>query len=286
MRMLPVLALMAIPPLWPAGSAFGACPDDAEVATYLAEYRQATMTKGMPSVATLEDALCAQGKLVRALIPIKGPVAGYKAGFTSEAIQKAFDIAHPLRAVLLRDMLLEDGAELPAAFGARPLWEADLMVRVSRAGLHRAKTPLEALDYIDAVVPFMELPDVMFDPDVKMTAAGLVAINVGSRLGALGRPIAVERSQAFADRLAAMTVVIEENGKEIGRASGSVLMENPLNSAIWLAKDLAKSGVTLQPGELLSLGSFLPLQKPRAGATATVRYLGLPGDPAVSVTFR
>jgi 2-keto-4-pentenoate hydratase len=86
--------------------------------------------------------------------------------------------------------------------------------------------------------------------------------------------------------LAAMTVVIEENGKEIGRASGSVLMENPLNSAIWLAQDLEKSGVILKPGDLLSLGSFLPLQQPKPGARVAVRYLGLPGDPAVSVTFR
>ena len=90
-------------------------------------------------------------------------------------------------------------------------------MRFDRAGLHRANTPLEALDYIDAVIPFMELPDVMFDADVKMTAPRLVAINVGSGLGALGQPIAVERSQAFADMLAAMTVVIEETAARAAR---------------------------------------------------------------------
>ncbi|HUF22044.1 MAG TPA: fumarylacetoacetate hydrolase [Burkholderiales bacterium] len=280
------LAVAALCQLAVATASFAACPDDPEVAAYLADYQHTRLTRGMPSVATLADGLCAQKKLVLRLSGELGPVAGYKAGFTNEAVQKAFGISHPIRGVLLRDMLLADGAALPATFGARPLWEADLMVRIGRAGLHRAATPLEALEYIDAVVPFMELPDTMFDPQVKMTASGLVAINVGARLGALGRPITVERSQAFVDLLAAMTVVIEENGVELGRAPGSVMMGNPLNSAIWLAQDLAKAGVILKPGDLLSLGSFLPLQQPKPGTTVAVRYLGLPADPVVSVTFR
>jgi 2-keto-4-pentenoate hydratase len=63
-------------------------------------------------------------------------------------------------------------------------------------------------------------------------------------------------------------------------------MGNPLNSAIWLAQDLEKAGVILMPGDLLSLGSFLPLRQPKPGTRVVVRYLGLPGDPAVSATFR
>jgi hypothetical protein len=46
MRTLPALALMATSPLWPAGNAFRACPDDTEVAAYLDDYHQATATKG------------------------------------------------------------------------------------------------------------------------------------------------------------------------------------------------------------------------------------------------
>jgi 2-keto-4-pentenoate hydratase len=37
---------------------------------------------------------------------------------------------------------------------------------------------------------------------------------------------------------------------------------------------------------VLSLGSFTPPLKPEAGMTVTVRYEGLPGNPAVTVRFK
>jgi 2-keto-4-pentenoate hydratase len=83
-----------------------------------------------------------------------------------------------------------------------------------------------------------------------------------------------------------MTVVLLEDGRELARGPGSAIMENPLNSAMWLARDLAKAGIELEPGDVLSLGSFLPAQPPKAGTKGTARYVGLPGDPAVSVTFK
>jgi hypothetical protein len=39
-------------------------------------------------------------------------------------------------------------------------------------------------------------------------------------------------------------------------------------------------------GDVLSLGSFTPPLKPEAGMTVTVRYEGLPGNPAVTVRFK
>ena len=55
---------------------------------------------------------------------------------------------------------------------------------------------------------------------------------------------------------------------------------------MWIAQDLDRSGTRLKAGDLLSLGTFLPPQAPKPGTTATVRYLGLAGDPSVSVSFK
>ena len=57
---------------------------------------------------------------------------GYKAGLTNPAVQKRFNASAPVWGVLYAPMLLQDGATVDAAFGARPLFEADLLVRVSR----------------------------------------------------------------------------------------------------------------------------------------------------------
>jgi 2-oxo-hept-3-ene-1,7-dioate hydratase len=113
-------------------------------------------------------------------------------------------------------------------------------------------------------------------------------VNVGFRGGVTGQEIPVQVTQAFADSLSTMTIVMvdeADGNKELGRAKGSAIMGNPLNAAIWLAKTLKQSGITLQKGDLLSLGSLIPAQPTKPGMRVRIQYIGLPGDPAVSVAF-
>jgi len=266
--------------------ATAACPSAEEVGAYVAQFVQRTPSNGLTSVQGMQDARCAQEKVTRQLAAQLGPVVGYKAALTNPAMQERFGVTEPVHGRLLKHMLLPDGVEVPAGFGARPLWEADLLVVVKDAGLHRARTLREAAESISHVVPFMELPDTMLAEGVPFTGPALVAINTGARFGIVGKRIRMQTDDAFIDSLGSMTVVLAEDGKELARGPASVVMGHPLNAAIWLARALERDGVRLKPGDLLSLGSFLPLQPPRAGATASVQYIGLPGDPGVSVRFR
>jgi 2-keto-4-pentenoate hydratase len=270
-----------------AASARGACPGDGEVAGFISDYRSMTIAKGFGPELSMDDALCAQSKVVRRLGESLGPVVGYKAGLTNPAVQARFGVTHPVRGVLLRDMLVTSGAEVPAKFGSRPLWEADFIVVVKDPeGLLRASTLREAAQSLSHAVPFMELPDLVLDPKETLNGPALVAINVGARMGALAERIPMQATDEFIDSLASMTVVMREDGKEFARGPGSAIMGNPLNSAMWLARDLERSGIRVKPGDLLSLGTFLPFQPPKPGTTVTVQYLGLPGDPSVTVRFR
>jgi 2-keto-4-pentenoate hydratase len=81
-------------------------------------------------------------------------------------------------------------------------------------------------------------------------------------------------------------VMTDQDGKELGRAKGSALMDNPINSVMWLAQDVAKHGMRMQPGDKLSLGGFIPPTPTQPGLSVKVQYLGLPQDPSVSVTFK
>ena len=60
-----------------------------------------------------------------------GKPIGYKAALTSEAAQRNFGVREPVRGVLLADIMLKNGAKLPAKFGALPRYEADLIVIVA-----------------------------------------------------------------------------------------------------------------------------------------------------------
>ena len=109
----------------------------------------------------------------------------------------------------------------------------------------------------------------------------------GARLGVVGKPIPVEATQAFADALLNLRVVVtDQDGRELARGNGSAILGHPLNAVMWLHEDLARGRVRLKPGDVLSLGSFAPPLVPKTGTKVTVRYEGLPGNPAVSVRFK
>ena len=82
-------------------------------------------------------------------------------------------------------------AEVPAAFGALPNVESDLLVRVRDEGINDAGNDHVAiLRHLDQVIPFIELPDLVMPPG-KLDGPNLLAINVGARLGVSGAPIPV-----------------------------------------------------------------------------------------------
>ena len=262
------------------------CPGQAEIDAQVKGFLAGQLLPNPPATLTAEGGACGQRKLVAALAPTHGRVVGYKAGLTNEAVQKRFNVTAPLRGTLLEKMLLDDGAEVPAKFGARPFLEPDLVVEVASSAIHEAKTPQEVLASLRSIRPFIELPDTQVQDPSKINAPTLLAINVGARLGVMGAPIPVRTDAAFANALRDMTVrTVDGSGKELAVARGTAILGHPLNAVVWLAAELKKSGITLKSGDLLSLGAF-GTGAAEAGKTVRVSYEGLPGNPSVSVRFK
>src|SRR3990167_8080898 len=269
-------------------SAQAQCLTDAQAADLVANYVAKTPTANPENVT---DADGKRGKVNALLEQRMGKVIGYKAGLTNPAVQKRFNTDKPVWGKLYEGMVLPSGATVDAAFGARPLYEADMLVRVKSAAINQAKTPMDVLDAVDQIIPFMELPDLMVQAPPKLNGAGVTAINVGARLGVAGTPIAVPayRGERFAmlKALADMNVSLTDGaGARLGGGKGSDILEHPLNAVVWLAGALAQEGLAMQPGDLISLGSFSPLLPPKAGLSVTATYDGLPGAAPVRVTFK
>jgi 2-keto-4-pentenoate hydratase len=108
---------------------------------------------------------------------------------------------------------------------------------------------------------------------------------VGARLGVLGTPVPVAGDTALVEALRTMTVrTTDGTGKELATAPGSAILGQPLNAVIFIAATVKRSGGSLKPGDLLSLGAFSsgPIQP---GSTVRVTYQGLPGNPSVEAKF-
>jgi len=192
-----------------------------------------------------------------------------------------------MRGVLLRDMMLKEGAKVSANFGARPIWEADLIVVVKDGAINEAKTTLDVARHLSEVVAFIELPDRIVAETEKVDSNLLTAINAAARLGVLGSRAKIEPTAEFLAAFEKMTVTAtDQNRTVLATAKGDALLGHPLNPVLWLIKDLAATGERLRPGDLLSLGSFARPEPPQSGQTITVRYQGLPSGPLqVSVKF-
>lgn len=268
------------------GDARAVCPSHERVNTLIRFMHTKEPVRGLPTHLSMQDAECGRRRLVERLEARDNRVVGYKAGLTNRALQERFGATAPVRGVLLEKMLLPDGADVPFDFGARPVYEADLIVVVKDAAIHEAKTHLDVLRALSMVVPFIELPDLLVAEGEKLSASLIVSLNVGARLGVVGKGVPVQATPAFASALAAMRIVVTDRGKEVADGKGAAILGHPLNAVLWLVQDLQKSGIRLKPGDLLSLGSFTQPARPLPGMAVTVRYEGLPGNPAVSVRFR
>ena len=164
-----------------AFSAHAACPSAEQVTALAADWVRMTPARGLSKDMPMEDALCMREMLVKELGRSQGKVVGYKAGLTNKAVQERFGYPQPVRGTLFEKTLLQDGAEVPAKFGSRPVFEADMVVEVKDEGINQAATPLDVLKHLSKIYPFIELPDLVVAPGEPLNGAVITAINVGTR---------------------------------------------------------------------------------------------------------
>ena len=131
-------------------------------------------------------------------------------------------------------MMLANGSTMDAAFGARPLFEADMLVRIGSDAVNEARHPMQVLAAIDRVIPAIELPDLIVQAPAELDGAAITAINVGARyfVQGLGIPVPVTRAERYQllDALRDMVAIVKVDGLEIDRGVGSDVMGHPLNA--------------------------------------------------------
>ncbi|MDJ0843229.1 2-keto-4-pentenoate hydratase [Crocosphaera sp.] len=237
---------------------------------------------------TSEEARIVQQKLINILTSSQGELIGYKAALTNQKAQENFNVSQPLLGVLLENTLLPSGVKVPANFGAKTMIEGDLMVRVSSEKINQVTTPEETRQYLDAVIPFLELPDLVYDRNVAVNGEMLIAINAGARLGVVGKVIPLVGKKMSKNKLKDISVtLVDESGKIIAQGNSNALLGDPLNVVFWIKEQLQSQGKTLKKGDLLSLGSMTPLIPVEAGKTMIAEYEGLPDTEIeeIVVTF-
>jgi 2-keto-4-pentenoate hydratase len=255
---------------------FGAAPAFPEATRLAEEYLARREITPFVRPASFDDAYAFQKSFVKKLEPELGKLVGYKVGLVSREAQERYKINSPVRGVLLEQMLLPNGSGVTPGFALRPIFEADLIVVVKDKEINQAASLFDVADHLKEVVAFIELPDNYLPTNKPIDGVTLMAGNVGARLGVMGQRLPFESNRRFIESLANMVVTItDQTGAELGRGQGKAILDQPLNSVLWLIEQMDRAGEKLKPGDLISLGTIKTIPYP-AGKTVTVRYLGLP----------
>lgn len=210
--------------------------------------------------------------------------AGYKVGLTDGKAQEMFGIHQPLVGVLFEEMILPDGAVVDLDSATSLLVELDLLARVKSVGINEAESIEDVARHIDAIIPFIELPDALFRLNGGNAAALLMAGNVGARWGVTGAPVTPVNAQDLVERLPSMTLQLSaDTGEVLREGRGSQILGHPLNSVLYLLEELATRSETLRQGDLISLGAIGGPVKAEQGRRYMAEYAGY-GDRTFSVS--
>ena len=268
-----------------AGSHASACALSDFAGHYLQAYQSRVMIDDCyyQFIDDPDEARTLQLELV-ALLAADYQQVGYKIGLTDAKSRERFGVSQPLVGVLFKQMLVADDAVIELASSTSLLVELDLLARVGSAAINQADTIEEAARHIDAIIPFIELPDTLFRLDSNNLAALLMAGNVGARWGVTGAPVPVADAQELLEYLPAMKLRLStDTGEVLRTGTGSQILGHPLNSILFLLKELALRNETLKQGQLLSLGAIGGPVKAEQGRRYTARYSGY-GDEEFSVS--
>ncbi len=123
MRWLWMCAIVLLVPL----AAQAEMPSEANIKAVADAWLAKKPAPSFGTTMTIAEAVKVQERYTAVIAKDLGSVVGYKSALTNPAVQKRFNYDKPLRGTLYEKMILQAGARVPAAYGARPVFEADMV---------------------------------------------------------------------------------------------------------------------------------------------------------------
>ena len=197
-------------------------------------------------------------------------LAGYKLGYTSEAMRVQMGISEPNYGMLEEGARVECGGSIALAGLIHPRIEPEFAVRLGRDLAGPGVGEEEAWQAIEGVMPALEIVDTRYE-SYEFQAVDNIADNSSSARFVLGAPIPRE---ALPD-LRRVQARLDRNGTELGVGSGADVMGNPVAALAWLANRLGASGTGIRAGQIVLTGGVTRAFPAGAGDHFLARFDGL-----------
>ena len=179
---------------------------------------------------------------------------GKKVGCTSIDGQKQLNINEPFYGNLFSRFYSVDPKEMSSKKFSKPFIEPEIALRVKEdIDISRAPFLIKDVDYLfDGFVCSLEIVDFRFNKTLnEIGALNLIATNGASEYWIRNSEIFAMNEINFEDH----SISISYDKKIIGQGNTKNVMQNPLNSGLWLINKIALKGETLLKGQFISTGT-------------------------------
>ncbi|MCX8227665.1 MAG: 2-oxo-hepta-3-ene-1,7-dioic acid hydratase [Sulfitobacter sp.] len=230
----------------------------------------------------MDDAYAVQNAIRSAKIANGQKVVGWKIGLTSKAMQYALNIDIPDSGILFDDMVFKHRATVPAGRFIQPRIEAEIAFVMKSAIGGADVTRAEVLAATDYVTPSIEILDTrIVRQDVETGKNRTVLDTISDNAANAGIVLGPQKHAVDAFDLRWVGAITTRNGEVEETGLGAGVLNDPVESVVWLARRMAQYGQSIEPGQIILSGSFIrPVECP-SGADINADF-GPFGNVAIS----
>jgi 2-oxopent-4-enoate hydratase len=217
---------------------------------------------------SIEDAYEIQDAFVEKRIERGQSIVGHKIGLTNEGIQDQLGVTEPDFGRVLDGMVVSD-RHIPAEDLIAPRIEPEIGFVLDEE-LEPPVNPLDVLSATRAVLPVAEVIDSRV-ADWNIQIEDTIADNASSALIVPGESLSAETDID----LSMEGVKLFKNGILESAGIGANVLEHPSKAVAWLANTIGQMGDSLEAGELVLSGSFVPATDIEPGDVIELRFTTL-----------
>lgn len=221
------------------------------------------LTKQYPEM-DMDDAYAIQNAIYHAKMAQGRQIVGWKIGLTSKAMQYALNIDIPDSGILFDDMVFACGDTVPKGRFIQPRIETEIAF-VMKSSLGGADVSREnviaATDYVAPAIEILDTRIERLDKATGMTRK--VFDTISDNAANAGVVLGHERHSIEAFDLCWVGAVTARNDEVEETGLGAGVLNDPVESVVWLARRMAHYGQRIEPGQIILSGSFIrPVECP------------------------
>ena len=231
----------------------------------------------------MDDAYAVQKAIYAAKLSQGQKVIGWKIGLTSKAMQYALNIDTPDSGILFNDMVFNTGGTVPKGRFIQPRVEAEIAFVMKAPLSGKTLNRSDVLAATDYVAPALEILDTrILRVDPESGKARNVFDTISDNAANAGIVLGKEKHAVDSHDLRWTGAMVFRNGEIEETGLGAGVLNDPVESVVWLARRMAEYGQAIEPGHVVLSGSFIrPVECP--SGTAIEADFGAFGS--VKVTF-